>query len=128
MSTPRQFTRFAIVGLLGNFTLYLLYLTATWAGLGPKVAMTSLYALGVLLTFVFNKNWSFGDRGPVPGTLFRYVFVYLLGYVINLTALYLLVDRAGLPHQGVQGLMILLIAVGLFLCQKFWIFNAEARS
>lgn len=125
MNTVRQLIRFATVGFLGNFALYVLYLLATSAGVGPKTAMTVLYILGVLITFAFNRTWSFGHAGAVPVALYRYLLVYLVGYITNLTALYLLVDRMGLAHQWVQGVMIVLIAAGLFLSQKYWIFTVE---
>jgi hypothetical protein len=38
--------------------------------------------------------------------------------------LYVLVDRHGYPHQLIQGAMIVLLAMMLFLAQKFWVFRA----
>jgi putative flippase GtrA len=88
--------------------------------------MTVLYVTGVLMTFVFNRNWSFAHNGVISSALIRYLLIYFLGFVVNWLALYLLADRAGMPHEWVQGAMILLLAIGLFLLQKFWVFNREA--
>lgn len=126
MRTWRQFIRFAIVGLLSNLVLFLLYLAATRAGVGPKSAMTALYFVGVLMTFVFNRNWSFSHEGVITATLLRYLLVYMLGYALNWTALYLLVGVYGWPHQAVQAAMIMLLALALFLSQKFWVFGDRA--
>jgi putative flippase GtrA len=123
MIIHRQFLRYATVGMLSNLLLYLLYLAATSAGAGHKSAMTILYLLGVLMTFIFNRNWSFSHDGRLSSSFLRYFFVYLLGYLLNLVVLFALVDRAGLPHQWVQGVMILILAVALFLSQKFWVFG-----
>lgn len=128
MHTISQFTRYAVVGLAANLLLYLLYLLATWLGMGPKTAMTILYVLGVLLTFLFNRNWSFGHDGKVPAALIRYFATYLSGYVINLAVLYLLVDIRGLPHQLVQGAMIFSLAFYLFILQKFWVFREHVKT
>lgn len=128
MEVHKQFIRYAVVGLASNLISYLLYLLATWLGLGPKTSMTVLYMLGVLQTFVFNKSWSFRFAGaPVPALL-RYGAAYALGYVINFLALILLVDQAGLPHQLVQGVMILVIAIMLFLAQRYWVFRQASAS
>ena len=128
MEVHKQFIRYAVVGLGSNIASYLLYLLATWLGLGPKTAMTWLYLLGVLQTFVFNKKWSFRFGGAAAPALVRYAAAYAIGYVVNLLALMLLVDQVGLPHQLVQGVMILVVAVMLFLAQRYWVFPQVARS
>jgi len=59
----------------------------------------------------------------VRTALFRYWIVYVLGYLLNLAVLMILVDRVGLSHQLVQGIMILVLAILLFVAQKFWVFR-----
>lgn len=125
MEVHKQFIRYAVVGLASNGTSYFLYLLATWLGVGPKTAMTLLYLLGVLQTFVFNKRWTFGHRGSHGVVFFRYCMAYGLGYVINLLVLLVLVDQHGYPHEIVQGVMILSLAVMLFLLQKYWVFHSS---
>lgn len=125
--TQGQFARYAAVGLASNLVLYLAYLALTALGLGPKVAMSILYALGVAQTFAFNRTWSFGHEGGLHRAFTRYVASYAFAYGLNLGVLWLAVDREGLPHEIVQGVMILTLAVLLFLLQKFWVFP-ETRT
>ncbi len=120
-----QFLRYGVVGLLSNAALYLAYLALTAAGMEVKLAMTLLYALGVAQTFVFNKRWSFRHDGLHGPAFVRYCVSYGLGYVINLLALFVLVDRLGYPHRIVQGLLMVYLAVMLFLLQKFWVFRSD---
>lgn len=127
MGARKQFIRYALVGLGSNAACYLIYLLATWLGVGSKTAMTLLYLLGTLQTFVFNKQWSFKfDGKPVPALL-RYAAAYGFGYIINLLGLIFFVDHAGMPHQLVQGAMIVMIAVMLFVAQRYWVFPGKAR-
>lgn len=123
-----QFTRYALVGLGSNLLLYLAYLGLTAWGMQPKAAMSLLYALGVAQTFAFNRNWSFRHQGGLHGAFTRYLAAYAFGYLLNLTVLWLAVDQLGLPHQFVQGVMILTLAVLLFLLQKFWVFAAPTAA
>jgi len=125
--TQGQFVRYASVGLVSNLGLYLAYLVLTALGLGPKLAMSLLYAVGVVQTFLINRSWSFGHEGRLRGAFARYVASYAFGYTLNLGVLWLAVDRRGLPHEGVQAVMILALAVMLFLLQKFWVFT-ETRT
>jgi putative flippase GtrA len=122
-STVTQLFRYGLVGIASSGVLYLAYLELTTSGLGAKLAMSILYALGVAQTFFFNKRWSFGHEGGHGPAFFRYCASYGIGYVVNLTALLLLVDTLGFPHKIVQGVMILTIAAMLFLLQKFWVFR-----
>ena len=124
-----QLFRYAAVGIGSNVVLYLAYLLITSLGIGHKTAMTLLYVVGILQTFLLNRRWTFNHNGKVHSTFIRYVITYAMGYLINLIALYILVDRYGLPHQVMQGILIFTVAVFLFLLQKFWVFrntqNAE---
>jgi len=119
----KQFLRYAVVGLASNLLLFLAYLLITQRGVGHKTTMTLLYAGGVSLTFVFNKNWTFSHQGHVTKTFIAYVLIYAMGYIFNLIALYLLVDKFEYRHQWVQGFMIVILAVLLFMLQKFFVFR-----
>lgn len=123
-----QLVRFGIVGLVSNGLLFVFYLALTHAGMGPKLAMTIAYVTGLAQTFVFNRRWTFEHRGAASAALVRYVATYGVGYVLNLIALTLLVDRAGLPHAPVQGATILCVAAQVFLMQKFWVFRPVVAS
>jgi len=123
MTARVQFIRYVVVGLASNAVIYLAYIVLTQLGMGPKLAMSLLYVIGVLQTFVFNKKWSFRFEGAATPALVRYALIYALGYVIQFFALILLVDQMGLPHQWVMGALILFMALLLFTAQKFWVFR-----
>ena len=58
-----QVIRFGVVGFASNLVLYLVYLGLTKIGLRHKFAMSILYVVGVLQTFVFNNKWTFRHYG-----------------------------------------------------------------
>lgn len=126
--TLGQLLRYGIVGLAANSLGYGLYFGLTYAGLGPKLAMSLLYVLGILQTFVFNKKWAFRHEGMHRQAFIRYIITYGIGYLINLLALFVLVDRLGFPHQIVQAVLIVIIALFLFMLQKLWVFRLENTS
>lgn len=120
-----QFWRYAVVGVASNALLYGLYIALTAVGLLPLVAMSLMYALGVLQTFTFNRRWSFASRTAMPSAFARYLMAYAFGYIFNFALLWLLHHRAGWPHQWVQGFAIVVTAVLLFLLQRHWVFRDE---
>ena len=122
-ATVHEFAKYATVGVISNAALFLLYLLLVRTGMGPKTAATLAYAIGVLQTFVFNRRWSFRDRGAVGPALVRYIAIYAFGYLFNMAVLVVFVDHAGFPHEWVQGCTILALAVMLFVLQKLWVFR-----
>ena len=118
-----QFIKFAIIGLASNVAGYVIYLLLTWMGVGPKLAMTILFVIGTLQTFVFNKNWTFAYRQHPRGSFARYAIAYFSAYCFNLLILFALVDHIHWPHEGVQAVTIVVLAIYLFGLQKFWVFR-----
>lgn len=123
-----QLIRFAAVGLLSNALLYFLYLVLTREGMPHLVAMTSLYMLGVLQTFLVNKHWTFRHRGSANRSLIRYFTAYFGCYILNLCILHFLVDSYGFPHEIIQAVAIVIIAIMLFAIQKLWVFRSPIAA
>ena len=126
--TQRQFTKYAVVGFASNIILYGFYLLLTAVSLQPHSAMTIAYAAGLTITYLVNRSWTFAYAGPGRAALLRYVLVYGAGYAVNFAMLSLMVDRLGYPHQVVQAFLILLLAISLFLVQKFWVFGKTENA
>jgi putative flippase GtrA len=123
-----QAIRFGIVGLASNILLYVLYLLLTAMGVGHKAAMTMVFAAGTVQTFVINKRWTFDHQGLLRSSFVKYVSTYISAYLLNLTMLWLFVDRLGYPHQIIQGVMIFVIALILFFLQRYWVFRVSGQS
>lgn len=128
MALTTQIVRFGIVGLVSNAVLYGLYVLATGAGIQHTIAMTAVFLLGVAQTFVFNKRWSFAYHGSGSRSMLRYLVAYAGAYVINLSAMLLLVDVEGFPHRIVQAVMVVVVAIFLFLVQRLWVFRGSPIS
>jgi putative flippase GtrA len=112
--------RFGVVGFASNLVLYLVYLGLTKIGLRHKFAMSILYVVVVLQTFVFNNKWTFRHYGHQMVTFTRYISLYAFGYLINLAVLIVMVDHLGYSHERVQGVTVLVLALLLCVLQKAW--------
>lgn len=123
MLVHKQFFKFAVVGLSSNLLLYLAYLLFTGLGAGPKTTMSVLYLIGVGVTFVFNRTWTFGHAGHMPKAVIGYIALYATGFGVNFYTLYIMVDLLGYDHRAIQGVMIFILAAFFFLAQKFLVFR-----
>lgn len=119
----REEVRFGIVGLASNVVLYLLYLLFTSVGCGHKTAMTILFVMGIVQTFIVNKRWTFNYQGFEKSIFAKYVMIYVGAYLTNFFGLMLFVDYLSFPHMIVQGIIVLTGAVLLFMLQRYWVFR-----
>ncbi|WP_223453204.1 MULTISPECIES: GtrA family protein [unclassified Pseudomonas] len=130
----RQVFSYALIGLLTNLTGYTLYLLLTYFGSTPKLTMTALYSIGALIGFFANRSFTFRHDGHVGKAGVRYLLAQLLGCLLNLLLLSLFVDWLDFPHQIVQAIAIVVVAIFLFVLSRFFVFaphsatNKGARS
>jgi putative flippase GtrA len=120
-----EIIRYIIVGVASNTAGYLLYLVLTILfGIGHKTAMSGLYAIGSIINFYANRQWTFRAKGTVGLGMVRFILAIVLGYFINLLGLFLFVDLVGWPHELVQGGAIVVMSVYFFLINKFFVHTA----
>ena len=124
----KQLLRYAVVGIASNVAGYLAYLAVTAIGIGPKSAMTGLYALGALVSFLGNRRWTFAHRGSVSGSALRFAVAHVLGYLLNLAILVVFVDHLGFAHQAVQAVAIVVVALFLFTLFRTFVFPRASAA
>jgi len=120
----QQFIRYGVIGLGLNAAGYAAYLLLTHTLLGSRSAMTITYCSGVLIGYLLNRRITFRFDGDSRWALLRYVGAYAMGYGINFAGLWLFVDYYGAPHEIVQGGIMSVLVVVLFLLQRYWVFPA----
>ncbi|PNU04211.1 GtrA family protein [Novosphingobium guangzhouense] len=117
--------RFGVVGALNS----LVGLAVIWAllrlGVGDYPANACSYAVGVCLSFVLNRAWTFAVRGPVgSGEVARFLLVFALSYAANLGVLTLM-RALGFAHSLIgQGAAMAAYSVCFFLLSRHFVFAA----
>ena len=103
--TFRQLFSYALIGVTTNVLGYALYLRLTYLWGAPKLSMTALYFIGVLIGFFANRRFTFLNDGGIGITSFRYLLAQAAGYLLNLVLLLLFVDWLDFPHKIVQAIV-----------------------
>lgn len=124
----RQLFRYAMIGLFTNLVGYLLYLLLTYLWDAPKLTMTALYCIGALTGFFANRRFTFRHHGRIDAAVLRYAVAHLSGYLLNLLLLVLFVDWWGFPHQIVQAVAIVVVAIVLFALSRYFVFASPAAD
>lgn len=118
-----QLFRYGLVGVVINMAGYMMYLLVTYLGGEPKITMSALYGVVLVLGFLLNREFTFAHKGSKSRAFFRYIIVYGIGYIINLSFLIVLADSMGFAHQFVQlGAMAFLVFY-FFIALKYFTFK-----
>lgn len=120
--------RFGFTGLATNVLGYLLYLFVTLAGVPPKIAMTVLYVVGVLISFSANRRWVFARDTGREGAAVKFGIAYGIGYVLNYSILYMFVDVLHYPHVYAQAVGIVAVAAFIYVASSIYIFPSAGKG
>lgn len=118
----RQIFSFILIGILANLFGYGIYISLTYLGIPPKLAVTILYPIGATIGFLANRRFTFQHNGHIGMAGIRYLIVQLLGYLLNIFMLAFFVDRLGFPHQIIEALAIVVVAIFLFVSSRLFVF------
>jgi len=128
----RELGIFLIVGLLTVLIDFWVYRGLVGVGvIGVDIAKGIGFLTGTLFAYFANRFWTFGHKSHAPGSVWRFVLLYLstlmANVVINALALKVMADiMAAVP-------MAFLLATGVsaslnFLGMKFFVFNSRTNS
>ena len=123
-----QFIIFGSFGVLINLIGYILYLILTSVWDSPKLTMSALYLIGILISFFANRRFTFFHRGSISKVVIRYIFAQILGYLLNLILLILFVDWFGYKHELIQAIAIIIVAIFLFILLRNFVFSQHATN
>ena len=115
-----QVIKFLSVGVLNTLLDTALYFALTrWLGFSEMLvaAKAISYGVGIVNSFVWNKNWTFRSDSSTVKTFIPFVMVKLAGMAINTGAMHLCLNTLGL-HEVTA----LVLATG---CSLVWNFTVS---
>lgn len=117
--------RYLVVGAGNTVSGLLVIYACKWLfGLGDIVANVIGYGVGLGLSFVLNKRWTFGSRGAAAPALLRFLGVTLIAYLANIVTVLLLID-AGLDSYAAQAAGILPYTILGYLGSRYFAFGTD---
>ncbi len=83
-----SFFRFIIVGLTNTIAaLLIIFAGKSIFTLGDVQANAIGYIFGMAMSFLFNRSWTFHHHGNFLNTLYRFIIVTSIAYLVNLLAM-----------------------------------------
>ncbi|WP_312887514.1 GtrA family protein [Microvirga arabica] len=105
------------MGAVTNLSLYVLFLLLVWAGGAPLLISALCYVLGVIMSYLLNRRWTFASRSSHSHDLPRFLLAYGIGLGTTLVSMNLLINllRPAIAQILTIGVTALSIYASLYL-------------
>lgn len=125
-----QLAKYILVGAANTLLGYgIIFGCMYLLGLGAEISNLIGYTLGLVVSYLMHRNFTFQSTQKRQPEALRFVAVFAVAYLLNLGALMLLIHRLHV-HEGVSQVIAGVVYIGgSFLMQKFYVFrDAKAVS
>jgi len=123
----KRLLKYILVGLGTNGLLYAASLVLVFLGISAPGAMAMVFPVGVLISFLFNRNWTFQMAGQKKSFFARYALIYGLVFILSPGGVYIL-ELGGASSAVALFLMTGLNAVVLFILLNVWVFRPASKE
>lgn len=123
----RTFWRFITVGMANTAAGLAFIYGARALGLGEVAANATGYAMGLMLSFGLNRQWTFRQRGPLLPHALRFAAVMLLAWLVNVAVLLELM-RWGVTAVLAQAGAVLPYTLISYLGCRHWAFASGLNN
>jgi putative flippase GtrA len=123
MSLLLQALRFGGSGMANTAVGLACIFAAKLLGASDVPANLFGYGVGLALSFVLNRRWTFGSRYAVAPQVVRFMLAFALAYAANLATVLALRDLAGLNSFVAQALGILPYTLCFFVLSRYFVFR-----
>jgi putative flippase GtrA len=108
---PQSFYRYGLVGVVSNLAVYCVFVVLIWGAVPPVWAAAICYALGLSISYLANRRWSFESTASHRSDLVRFLLAYGAGLVatlvfISVLTLYFRPEIAQVINIGLTALVI----------------------
>ena len=121
-----EVVRFSVVGVLNTAVgLATIFVAKAALGLGDVVANLLGYGVGLAMSFVLNKRWTFGDAGGAVPAAVRFVLAFVAAYLLNLLTVLSLRDHFLVDAYVAQALGVVPYTIVFFLLSRSFVFQSQ---
>lgn len=108
---PKSLYRYGLVGLGSNLVVYCVFVLLIWGAVPPVWAAALCYVLGLSISYLANRRWSFESTAGHRSDLVRFFMAYGVGLVstlvfISVLTLFLRPEIAQVINVGLTAIVI----------------------
>ena len=120
----RSAIRFGLVGVANTIVGLVVIAALLQAGVGDYLANAFSYAVGLCLSFLLNRSWTFEVRGQIDrGEVQRFLAVFALSFTANLATLTFMRMLGFAEDMIGQGAAMAAYSICFFLLSRRFVFR-----
>lgn len=120
-----RFGRYGLIGIASNAFCYGVFLLLLWLAVPPVAASGMVYLLGLSISYLANRKWSFRSEGTHGQDLPRFLAAYGIGLVFSMSFIWVLIHWM---HPAIaQILTTIATAVVIYTCLAVFKFGQGNR-
>jgi len=112
----KQIIRYGFVGIFSNSLVYTIFLSFLYMGIDPTISSGICYCIGLTLSFIINRNWTFASSSNALSDLRSFGFSYAVGFVFSM--LFMFIVQNWIEPEFVQIANIFITALVIYACLK----------
>ena len=116
--------KFVIVGVANTLVgLLVIYLCKWLLGLSDALANICGYMIGLAVSFLLNRGWTFQHSGAVLPALARFLAVFALAYLLNLATVLVAIHSFGVNSYLAQAIGMPVYTVFFYIGSRYFAFR-----
>jgi len=124
MILSHSFFKYIFIGIILNASGFLFYIFLTTLDITPAFSMSIVYILFTSLAFFLHKNYSFQKESSAKPFI-PFLLIHISAYTLNLLSIYIFVYMLNFPHQLIQGISVIFLALYLYLMMRSYVFKSK---
>jgi putative flippase GtrA len=122
----KQLVRYGLVGVANTAVgLGVILILQMLLGLDPYSANAGGYAVGLAVSFLLNRAWTFQVSDRPAGRLSRFMLAFAISYAANLGTLTLLIDPVGMV--AAQAVAVVVYSTIFFVFCRVYVFAPQRQ-
>ena len=123
----KMLSRFSIVGVLNTLIDFVAFtIFNSWFGISYTISQIAGYSLGVVNSFIFNKNWTFEDKNTnkkIVHEFLKFIIINLISLIITIIFMRILIKRFNVNVYIAKIIVTFVAQITNFVGYKLWVFK-----
>jgi putative flippase GtrA len=116
--------KFAVVGIANTVIgLFAIYMCKWLLGFDDALANISGYIIGLAVSYLLNRGWTFQHSGAALPALARFLLIFALAYLLNLATVLIAIHSLGVNSYLAQAIGIGPYTVLFYLGSRYFAFK-----
>ena len=120
---PKSLYRYGLVGIASNLAVYCIFIALIWGAIPPIWATAICYVIGLSISYLANRRWSFESTADHRSDLLRFLLAYGAGFAATLG--FISVLTLFLRPEIAQVINIGLTAMVIYICLQLFGFGRK---